>query len=134
MAFASRIALIAILAAPAAWALNPAQDVSQYAHKIWKLSEGIANSDIQAIRQSPDGYLWLATQSGLLRFDGIQRVSWPPPDHPLPSMDVISVLTSRDGTQWIGGRASGWLVSWKDGKMTQYHELDGQGVFAILED
>jgi ligand-binding sensor domain-containing protein len=55
-----------------AYALNPALDVSQYAHTAWKIREGFTKGAIYAIAQTPDSYLWLSTEFGLLRFDGGQ--------------------------------------------------------------
>ena len=59
---------------PCAFALNPALDVSQYAHTAWKVSEGFFKGVIASysIAQTPDGYLWLGTEFGLLRFDGVR--------------------------------------------------------------
>lgn len=133
--FAITAALCAIVVAccPCVFALNPSLEVSQYAHTSWKIRDGFAKGKINAITQTPDGYLWLATDFGLLRFDGIRAVPWQPPaDQPLPSNTIQSLLTARDGTLWIG-TAKG-LASWKDGRLTQYPDLAGQFVARILED
>src|SRR5215467_3138852 len=75
-----------------AFGLNAALDVSQYAHTAWTIGEGFLNSRVSSIAQTPDGYLWLGTESGLLRFDGMRTVPWPPPGgEKLPS-DYISGL------------------------------------------
>jgi signal transduction histidine kinase/ligand-binding sensor domain-containing protein len=129
------IALIATLLAwpPSVFALNPALDVSQYAHTTWKIRDGFTKGVIRGIAQTPDGYLWLGTEFGLVRFDGVQTVSWqPPPDQHLPDNFIWSLLAARDGTLWIG-TAKG-LASWRDGKLTQYPELAGQYIFKLLED
>lgn len=116
-----------------AFALNPALDVSQYAHKTWKIRDGFTKAEISSIAQTPDGYLWLGTESGLYRFDGIKNEVWHPPlDQPLPSDDIFSLLATRDGTLWIG-TANG-LASWKDGKLTPHPQLAGFYIFRILED
>jgi len=44
-----------------AFALDPALDISQYAHTVWKIRDGSFKGVIQAIAQTPDGYLWLGT-------------------------------------------------------------------------
>ncbi len=116
-----------------AFALDPSLDISQYAHTAWKISEGFGKGTIWTITQTPDGYLWLATEFGLRRFDGVRTVEWQPPagEH-LPSSDIRSLIAARDGTLWIG-TAKG-LVSWKAGKLTHYPEFDKHDVHSLLED
>src|SRR5215469_7718876 len=118
---------------PCAKALDPSLDASQYAHTAWKTHDGFAKGYIRGIAQTPDGYLWLGTESGLLRFDGVRPTPWqPPPGQHLPDNFIWSLLAARDGTLWIG--TSKGLASWKDRKLTQYPELAGQYIFKILED
>ena len=124
---------ILLASCPTAFALDPALDVSQYAHTVWKIRDGFAKGAIRSIAQTPDGYLWLGTEFGLLRFDGIRNLPWQPPgDQHLPSSYILSLLTARDGTLWIGTDKG--LASWKDGKVTQYPQVAGQFVFALLDD
>jgi signal transduction histidine kinase/ligand-binding sensor domain-containing protein len=127
--------LLGILLAccPRASALNPSLDINQYAHKAWTIREGFFKGVIDAIAQTPDGYLWLGTEFGLLRFDGVQTVPWEPPagEH-LPSSNIRSLLATRDGRLWIG--TNDGLASWKDGKLTQHPEIVGQHVTRLLED
>ena len=115
-----------------AFALDPALDISQYAHTAWKVRDGFAKGSIYAIAQTPDGYLWLGTEFGLRRFDGVRAVPWTPPNGQLPSNDIPTLLVTRDGTFWIG--TTNGLASWKDGKLTTYSELNGSRIFALLED
>jgi signal transduction histidine kinase/ligand-binding sensor domain-containing protein len=116
-----------------ACALDPSLDISQYAHTAWKIREGFFKGTISSIVQTPDGYLWLGTEFGLLRFDGVRAVPWQPPagEHLAHSL-IRSLLPARDGTLWIGTWKG--LASWKDGKLTHYPEFDGQSVDALLED
>ena len=128
------IALGILLAClPCAFALDPSLDVSQYAHSGWKASEGFSKGLVRAIAQTPNGYLWLGTEFGLVRFDGVRAISWQPPggEH-LPNDDIRSLLGAHDGRLWIG--TFNGLASWKDGKLTHYPELDGQIIEALLED
>ena len=118
---------------PCAFALDPALDVSQYAHTSWKIREGFTKGAIASIAQTPDGYLWLGTEYALVRFDGVRTVPWqPPPNQHLPSSEIPRLLTARDGTLWIGTGKG--LASWKDGRLTQYPELAGQKIMKLLED
>lgn len=127
------LACILLACCPAAFALNPSLDVSQYAHTSWKIRDGFTKGTINSIAQTPDGYLWLGTEFGLLRFDGLKILPWQSPtDQQLPANPIPSLLATRDGTLWIG-TAKG-LARWKDGKLTQYAELAGQYIFKLLED
>jgi ligand-binding sensor domain-containing protein/signal transduction histidine kinase len=128
------IALGMLLAwGPGAYALDPTLDVSQYAHTAWKIRDGFTKGQITSIVQTPDGYLWLGTEFGLLRFDGVRNVTWAPPSgEQLPSNEIRSLLVSRDGRLWIGTMKG--LASWKDGRLTRYPELAGGWVNAIVED
>jgi signal transduction histidine kinase/ligand-binding sensor domain-containing protein len=127
------LALAALLFAPWAAALNPALDISQYAHTSWKLDEGVFKGAVHSIAQTPDGFLWLGTELGLVRFDGVKPVEWPI-DESLPSKQIRSLLAGRDGTLWIG--TSRGLASLKDAshKVVQYDEFIGQTIFSLLED
>ena len=116
-----------------AFALNPALAVSQYARTSWKVRDGVFKGSIYAIAQTLDGYLWLGTEFGLVRFDGVRAVAWQPSgDQALGAGPIHALLTARDGTLWIG--ADSGLASWKAGKLTQYPELAGYQVSALLED
>lgn len=77
--------------------------MSQYAHTTWRVRDGFFKGAVWAIAQTPDGYIWLGTEFGLLRFDGVRAVPWQPPgNQSLPSTDILSLLVARDGTLWIG--------------------------------
>jgi ligand-binding sensor domain-containing protein/signal transduction histidine kinase len=127
------LAFVLLAWCPSAFALNPSLDVSQYAHTSWKIRDGFTKGRIYSIAQTPDGYLWLGTEFGLLRFDGVRNVPFQPPaDQRLPSSTIIQLLAARDGTLWIGTDKG--LASWNGDRLTRYPELDGQFVFALLED
>jgi ligand-binding sensor domain-containing protein len=128
------IALSVLLACgPRASALSPSLDINQYAHTAWKVRDGSFKGTIVATAQTPDGYLWLGTEFGLLRFDGVRSVPWQPPGgENLVGGAIRSLLVSRDGRLWIGTDTG--LASLKDGRLTRYSELEGQSVRALLED
>jgi len=126
------LAGLMLLCCPGAFALDPALDVSQYAHTAWRIRDGFTKGKIQSIAQTPDGYLWLGTELGLVRFDGVRAVPWQPPaGEQLPSDRIGPLLVARDGTLWIATLKG--LASWKDGKLTQYPEVAGQ-VDHLLQD
>ena len=116
-----------------AFALDPSLDVSQYAHTEWKIRQAFTKGTIFSIAQTPDGYLWLGTEFGLVRFDGARALPWSPPaGEQLPSNWIEDLVVTRDGTLWIGTEKG--LASWKDGKLTGYPEVAGQVVTSLLQD
>jgi len=115
------------------YGLDRDSDISQYAHTSWKIRDGFLKGYVLSIAQTQDGYLWLGTERGLFRFDGVRAVPWPSlSKQQLPSSYVAALLAAHDGTLWIGtGRG---LASWKAGKLIVYPELAGQLVQTLLED
>ena len=122
-----------VVVCPRASALDPSFDVSQYGHTAWKIREGFTKGTIFSMAQTPDGYLWLGTEFGLFRFDGVQAIPWQPPDgEQLPDNWIDELLVARDGTLWIG--TENGLASWKDGKLTAYPEVAGRRITSLLQD
>src|SRR6267142_1441608 len=126
---AAIVSTVLMLCQPAV-ALNPTLDVSQYAHTSWTVADGFAKGAILNIAQTPDGYLWLGTEFGLLRFDGVRTTPWPS-DRLLPSTKIRTLISGRDGTLWIGTTEG--LASWKDGKLTVYAELADHRIATTIE-
>src|SRR5580692_4358046 len=125
--------LAAALLPPCAFALNPSLDISQYAHTPSKIDEGFSKLAVYSIAQTPDGYLWLGTEYGLLRFDGERMVHWPIDDS-LPSTQLRTVFAARDGTLWLG--CSKGLASMEAGSLhlKTYPEVSGEMIFGLAED
>src|SRR5258707_13722717 len=108
-----------------ALALDPALDMDQYAHTAWKIRDGFAKGRIASFAQTPDGYLWLGTGSGVLRFDGIRNMPWQPPvGTSLPPGRVRTLLASRDGWLWVGKYVG--LATW-DGRTLRTVPQFGDG-------
>ena len=64
---------------PSMAALDPAVRISQYAHTAWRVRDGVIGSSPHAVGQTTDGYLWIGSDAGLVRFDGVRFVPWAPP-------------------------------------------------------
>jgi signal transduction histidine kinase/ligand-binding sensor domain-containing protein len=132
LAFITVSILAFLLGATPSFALDPSLDVSQYGHTAWTARDGFSVGAIFAMAQTPDGYLWLATEYGLFRFDGLHAAPWQPPaGHQLPDAPY-ALLATRDGTLWIGTFAG--LVSWDGKRLTEYPEIHNLFVTSLLED
>src|SRR5678815_430770 len=97
-------AAIALLLVPRpASALDPKPLITQYRHTAWRVQEGAFESAPNAITQTADGYIWIGTDSGLVRFDGVRFQRWTPgSDKSVFDAAVVSLLGASDGTLWIG--------------------------------
>jgi signal transduction histidine kinase/ligand-binding sensor domain-containing protein len=135
---AIRLALLgcgvyALFLCNSAAALTPDRQISQYAHNAWRVQDGFLAGFSFALTQTKDGYLWIGTKAGILRFDGVRFVPWTTPDNErLQHSEVISLLGSRDGSLWIGTRFAG-LWRWKDQRLTHFQNTEGH-LSAIFED
>ena len=126
------ILFCSVLACPSANAVDPDRRISQYAHTAWRVRDGIFPGSPTAIAQTRDGYVWIGTPSGLLRFDGVRFVPFVPPTGKiLPNPAVISLLGTTDGGLWIG--TDNGVAEWKNGDLINFPETEGR-VNSIYED
>ena len=124
--------LVLSFAVSSVWAVDPSRRISQYGHTSWRIQDGVFGGEPMAISQTTDGYLWIATLAGLVRFDGVRFVSWTPADGKrLPSSRVFSAMGGSDGSLWIGTAAG--LARWQNGQLVNYPGT-GRYVNAIIED
>jgi signal transduction histidine kinase/ligand-binding sensor domain-containing protein len=114
-------------------ALESGRRISQYGHTAWRVQDGLIDSP-SAITQTADGYMWIATRSGLVRFDGVSFDLWSPPKgQSLPARGLGFLLGTGDGSLWIG--TNGGLSRWKDGQLQTYTKEPGRsGISAIIQD
>jgi ligand-binding sensor domain-containing protein len=123
--------LIFFFAADSAVALDPQTYISQYRHESWKVRDGVFSSPSRVV-QTGDGYLWIGTQSGLVRFDGVRFVPWsPPPGQQLMSPRVIALLAASDGSLWIGTQRG--LSHWVNHELVNY-KGDEKAIVSIIQD
>ncbi len=95
----------------------------------WSTEEGLPQSSVHSIVQTPDGYLWLATEGGLVRFDGFTFQTFDRSNQPaLTSDDVCCLATERNGL-WIG-TADG-VLRLQQGQFHRYGASDGLASAAV---
>lgn len=97
---------------------------------VWTGQDGLPDSSVTAIAQTPDGYLWIGTYNGLARFDGVQFVNFDPFNTPeLKHARVNGLFVDAQGTLWINTR-DGSMTAWRHGVFT--HEWQGGQVSAVF--
>jgi ligand-binding sensor domain-containing protein/signal transduction histidine kinase len=105
-------------------ALDPARELSQFGRQSWLTESGLPQNTVHSITQAKDGYVWIATEEGLARFDGIRFTVFDKQNTPeLKSNDIRVLLEDKRGALWIG-TADG-LVRLLDAKFTAFTTRDG---------
>src|ERR1700720_971239 len=66
------VLVFAALSVRPAMGVDPTRTLTQYAHRVWQQQQGLPQGTIYSILQTHDGYLWLGSQTGLIRFDGVR--------------------------------------------------------------
>jgi len=83
----------------------------------WENDDGLPQNSIISMKQTRDGYLWMGTINGLVRFDGRRFTVFNEDNTPgLGSSPIVSLFEDRRGNLWIGTELSGVLLA-KDGKV-----------------
>jgi signal transduction histidine kinase/ligand-binding sensor domain-containing protein len=129
---AARAACLGLVAGAAAGrevesGLDPAKAVTQYSIDVWTTENGLPQNTVNAVQQTPDGYLWFGTYEGLARFDGVRftvfRKGRP---EALREDGVRSLCVDRDGALWIGTNGGG-LTRLARGAFTNHSPAEGPG-------
>ena len=81
-ALALTCAALAVAVNRRALALTAEKPLAQYSHSVWRTENGLPQNTVRSIVQTRDGYIWLATDDGLVRFDGIRFVTFDRQDTP----------------------------------------------------
>jgi ligand-binding sensor domain-containing protein/two-component sensor histidine kinase len=129
----ARLIVLSLFTTPLAFAQLRSLDVSQYLHSSWTAQDGYFRGISGGMAQTADGYIWVLSANGLLRFDGVRFVDWKPPNgETLPGKPPGALLASRDGSLWLAGHGVVELRS--DGTWHRYHELDSSSLVRLAED
>ncbi len=117
-----RVALIAaVVLATNVLALDPRRALTQSRLSVWTNESGLPQATINTIVQTRDGYLWMGSEEGLVRFDGVRFVVSDHQNAPaLRSPFVSSLFESPDGTLWIGTYGGG-IARLRNGRIEAFH-------------
>ncbi len=117
--------------------LDPEKKLTQYVYNSWSRQDGLPSDSIWAICQTADGYLWLGTYHGLVRFNGVKFKVFNRDNTPQLSHNRITALCAKkDGGLWIGTESDGILL-YDKGTFTKFDTQKGlpdNWVLSIMED
>lgn len=129
-------AALLLLAGTRTPALDPDRNLYQFGHQVWLTENGLPQNTVQAILQTRDGYLWVGTQDGLARFDGLNFTVFDKENTPaFKSNDIRFLHEDRQGRLWIS--TSYGLICRHDGQVTAFTVSEGlpdNSVGPVVED
>jgi signal transduction histidine kinase/ligand-binding sensor domain-containing protein len=136
---AAAVALTLLVCATAGMArLTADSSLPNYVLTAWATEKGLPPGDVFAINQDVDGYLWLGTPNGLIRFDGSRFTPWSAlsPGRALPAGPVHAIISSPDGSLWVGLGGGGGVVRIVRGEVFQQAVADGAppGANSMVQD
>jgi ligand-binding sensor domain-containing protein/signal transduction histidine kinase len=119
--------MLASLAAPVqrVSADEPAAELRDFAIRTWTKADGLPDTSVSAILQTRDGYLWIGTDNGLARFDGLKftKVSLSRPGAK-SGISVTALCEDNSGAVWIGSEKEGLFV-WRNGSVIHFGVGEG---------
>ena len=117
------LVLVVVLLLPAARAASGATSgIQQYIARSWQANDGLPHNYVLAVMQARDGYLWVATRSGLARFDGVR---FTPADlGPIKGAGIGCLYEGRDGSLWIALEGHG-VLRWNEQGISRYNTTNG---------
>ena len=111
--------------------------VEQYDYRTWTSDDGLPSDQVLDIVQTRDGYLWLATERGLARFDGVRFTSFNRSNTPqLATNRVTTLHEGRDGTLWVATYGGGLVqcLPQHPPRFRLIEQLQGSGIRCLFED
>lgn len=120
------VSVTVVCLAGMAQALQPDRAVSDYIRDRWDAQKGYSYGPVYAIAQTADGYLWLGTEKGLVRFDGSTFTLFDQTNSDLSSGAVMDLLTDGEGNLWVRAQSRN-LFRYQNGKFYDaVREVDPQ--------
>ena len=115
-------------------ALDPNKQLSQFGVEVWLTENGLPQNTVHAVTQTQNGYIWIATEGGLARYDGITFRIFDKQNTPaLPSNYIRALKEDRQGNLWIG-TAEGLVRLQAGNVFTRIEGLPNNSIQSLYED
>jgi signal transduction histidine kinase/ligand-binding sensor domain-containing protein len=96
------------------------QAPAEFMIKAWSMADGLPHLSVTALAQTSDGFIWIGTLAGLVRFDGVRFKVFTPQNCPeLPRSRIGALFKGTDGTLFIATERGGGLVALRQGRFQQ---------------
>ncbi|HEX3681152.1 MAG TPA: two-component regulator propeller domain-containing protein [Bryobacteraceae bacterium] len=121
---------------PVQASLDPDKPLTQYIHLAWQTAQGLPQNSVLSLAQTADGYLWLGTEEGLARFDGMRFVAFDKRVEGLAVGAIQTLFVDSHQNLWIG-TSGGGLSRYAGGRFNAYTTRDGLSsgsIYAFYED
>ena len=106
-------------------AIGSTNSIARYSVRMWQSDDGLPHNSVWAVAQGAHGYLWVGTQQGLVRFDGLRFVALnDSAPQELRHGWITALCVSRDESLWIGCDGYG-LTRMKGGAYSHFGEAEG---------
>lgn len=118
--------------------LDPHKTVDQYLVDQWEIADGIPSNTVLAINQTPDGYLYVGTSKGLVKYDGVKfSIVRFAEKEEIYSKEIRALFIDREGTLWIGSSWGLTSYQYQSGQFKTFSKDSGitdDGIRRINED
>ncbi len=130
--------LLALLTLPfrLSASLSTAKSINEFTHENWQSGQGLPQNSITSIAQTKEGYLWVGTEEGLARFDGMRFTVFDKQNSSLSSQVIRALLVDHWGDLWVGTQGAG-IFRMRGGTFTSFSGGEGRqrsNVTSIFED
>jgi ligand-binding sensor domain-containing protein/signal transduction histidine kinase len=126
--------LVAVFGFAVSFLPSGAQGFDGYTRRVWQATDGLPEQTVQAFAQTPDGFLWVGTTGGLLRFDGARFTLFDRQNTPaLHENNIFCLMVSKDGALWIGTEGGG-LARYAKGQFRSWTARDSNPRDSISND
>jgi len=120
-----RLLIILLLTLGGLIEVSVGEATTNFTFRLWQTQDGLPENTVQSFAQTQDGFLWIGTTGGLVRFDGETFETFDQSNTPaFKESSVLCLLVSHDGSLWIGTEGGG-LIRLRNGIFKLYSAPEG---------